>query len=467
MTEDNLSLNDNNGTNTSSTNAVHSSALSKRAHGYIKSSPSWTAAVGKVFADPYDKEENPDGYINLGVAENVLLHDALRERIEKQRKNTEVNPRLFGYGTFSGSLALRTKLKWLFEERLMRGVELSVDNIAIGNGSGPILEQLAYLLSDVGDIFVIPAPYYMGFELDMQTRCGGEVVPWNMRLVKVSEASETEPEQWRYELDFDALDALYDKYGSRIRGLVWTNPHNPTGQIFSENDTKRILAWSIERSIAVISDELYGLSAYNARSGPQLVSTMAVAEKYASELGGLDRVHAAVHVVYSFSKDFGLNGYRVGVLCSKNSALLSAFASVSVFTLASNETQQTVAELISDHNDVDQFLDSSNEMLLATWNKAKSFLCEHGVPVVEPAAGMFLWCNLLQCNKNKSFTLDADGEKELWLHLLDTAKTYITPGFVFRSTDNAGWFRICATCAPEETMLEGLKRIFAALQDSK
>lgn len=67
MTEDKHSLNDNNGTNNSNTNTVHSGALSKRAHGYIKSSPSWTAAVGKVFADPYDKEENPDGYINLGV----------------------------------------------------------------------------------------------------------------------------------------------------------------------------------------------------------------------------------------------------------------------------------------------------------------------------------------------------------------------------------------------------------------
>lgn len=67
----------------------------------------------------------------------------------------------------------------------------------------------------------------------------------------------------KYQLDVNALinavetklskDANWKKYGA----VVLNNPHNATGQIFNEEDLKRLVKWLLEREILVIDDLSY------------------------------------------------------------------------------------------------------------------------------------------------------------------------------------------------------------------
>ena len=70
-----------------------------------------------------------------------------------------------------------------------------------------------------------------------------------------------------------------------------------------------------------------------------------------------------VHIVYGLSKDFCLNGFRIGILYSENSELLSALQSNSFFSYPSNLTQGMLANMLDDDTWVEWFLKENQSRL--------------------------------------------------------------------------------------------------------
>ena len=58
----------------------------------------------------------------------------------------------------------------------------------------------------------------------------------------------------RYEIDFDALRASIDP---NTRLLMFCNPHNPTGRVFTRSELEQIAAIAIEHDLVVLSDEIH------------------------------------------------------------------------------------------------------------------------------------------------------------------------------------------------------------------
>lgn len=137
---------------------------------------------------------------------------------------------------------------------------------------------------DAGDEVLVVSPSYASY-LQAIRLAGG--VP---RYVALDE-----------DANFDlAPEVIADAAGRRTRAILLCNPNNPTGTVFSRAQTLRMLAIAEEHDLLVITDEVY----------KDFVYTEQGIFSAAMEPAARPRVIR----VFSFSKAFGMTGWRVGFL---------------------------------------------------------------------------------------------------------------------------------------------------------
>ena len=95
-------------------------------------------------------------------------------------------------------------------------------------------------------------------------------------------------------------DAIADAVSRRTRAILLCNPNNPTGTVFSRAQTLRMLRVAAEHDLLVITDEVY----------KDFVYSEAGIFSAAMEPSARERVIR----VCSFSKAYGMTGWRVGFL---------------------------------------------------------------------------------------------------------------------------------------------------------
>lgn len=151
---------------------------------------------------------------------------------------------------------------------------------------GSIEAIAATLLASIddGDEVLVVSPTYASY-LPAIRLAGG--VP---RFVALKEDA-------NFDLDPEAID---EAAGRRTRALLLCNPNNPTGTVFSRQQTQRMLRVAEEHDLLVITDEVYKDFVY----GEQPIFSAAM------EPSARERVVR----VCSFSKAYGMTGWRVGFL---------------------------------------------------------------------------------------------------------------------------------------------------------
>jgi aminotransferase len=137
---------------------------------------------------------------------------------------------------------------------------------------------------DEGDEVLVVSPTYASYLPAI--RIAGGVPRW----VPLNEDA-------NFDLD---PDAIADAVGRRTRALLLCNPNNPTGTVFSREQTQRMLRVAAANDLLVITDEVYKDFVY----GTQPIFSAAM-EPTARE---------RVIRVCSFSKAYGMTGWRVGFL---------------------------------------------------------------------------------------------------------------------------------------------------------
>lgn len=60
----------------------------------------------------------------------------------------------------------------------------------------------------------------------------------------------------------------------------------------------------------------------------------------------LQQPHSNIHLLYGFSKDFGVNGFRAGVVASKNQRVMSALTELAYFTGVPTVMQNLLCDLM-------------------------------------------------------------------------------------------------------------------------
>ena len=189
------------------------------------------------------------------------------------------------YTSSIGIPALREAISGYYAERF--GVDVPASRIVVTSGASAALLLAFGATLEAGDEVILSDPGY----------------PCNRNLIRLYDAeavgAPVGPAE-NYQLSIDAVAA---KWSDRTRGVLICSPSNPTGTMIDAADLAELVRWTTDRSGIAFVDEIYGELVYDRAPSTALSST------------------SDVFVVNSFSKTFGMTGWRLGWLVCPEWAL--------------------------------------------------------------------------------------------------------------------------------------------------
>ena len=372
-------------------------------------------------SNPYDKNHNPGGIINLGTAENRMVYDIVQEKLN-EIDISEMPEEYTHYCKLSGTDQFRDKLSKFFNHYMKPTEEIDREDIYVTNGCGTVLEALGYAICNEGDGILIPAPYYCGFKSDLEQRAKVKTYP-------VFLTSKPKLDEKPFALTVENLEETLlraEDEGGNIRALLLSNPNNPLGTIYTEQELEAYVKFCDDYKIHLIVDEIYMQSVYDEKTSFTNVLALKDIMKYRDN----------VHVVWGFSKDFGLSGFRCGMAITHNKELQSALGSMGYYTSVPTITQYVFEQLITDPVWLEKLSAKYCERLSACSKCVIEELKNSNIEYICPSGGIFIWVNFSKYLKSPK----KESEMNFFNTLMDSG-IYVVPGSAFECKE-PGWFRI-------------------------
>lgn len=398
--------------------------ISNRAEILFKETPPLVVAHFKCAEDPYHPDNNPNGYINFGTAENFLVE---KELLDKIAETPALQAKHLHYTYPWGSPELRQSYT-SFLKKFLNIQCIDAESVAVGCGLSSIIEILSYSIFNEGDKVLTISPLYNGFYHDFETRFKAKIT--------LSHSLD-----YQGKLDLNALRQDIER--ERPRVLLINNPHNPLGYTYSANEVRSIIELAKEYEIKIIADEVYANSDFGEKKFTSFLDPQFEDINYQD----------SIYHLYGMAKDFALSGFKVGFFASTDKRVTQAVQSVAYFHTVSTQTQHTVTHLINDHQWCSQLFKKNKGRLSESFEILNQKLHDLGIGHFPSESGIFTMIDLSSYLKEKT----SEAEMELFNYLIDDLKISITPGQFFGSSE-LGYFRVCYA-KPQKVLLTFLKRL--------
>ncbi|XP_010556490.1 PREDICTED: 1-aminocyclopropane-1-carboxylate synthase 11 [Tarenaya hassleriana] len=398
--------------------------------------------------NPYHETLNPAGIVQMGLAENQLSFDFIESWLDehpevlglKSKKEESVFRELALFQDYHGLPAFKDAMAKFMAKIRDNKVKFDPTKIVLTAGSTSANETLMFCLADPGDAFLLPAPYYPGFDRDLKWRTGVEIVP-----IHCSSSN-------GYKITGDALEDAYEraqKRGLKVKGVLITNPSNPLGTSATREELDLLLTFTASKKIHMVSDEIYSGTVFDS---PEFTSILEAATDKNMDLD--KDTWKQIHVVYSLSKDLGLPGFRVGMIYSNDEKVISAATKMSSFGLISSQTQHLLANMLGDEKFTNNYLEENRKRLRERRDMMVSGLKRAGISCLKGNAGLFCWVDMRHLLKSNTF----EAENELWTKIVCEVGLNISPGASCHC-DEPGWFRVCFANMSEKTLGVAMNRV--------
>ena len=319
-----------------------------------------------------------------------------------------------GYQPTMGTPELRKAMAGFY--RRWYGVELDATKEIlplIGSKEGILHVTLAFV--NPGEGVLVPNPGYPTYT-SLSKILGARIVNFNL----------CEGKGWQP--DFDELEAM-DL--SDVK-LMWTNyPNMPTGAPAQMKTYERLVRFATDHHIVVVNDNPYSL----------------ILNEHPLSLLQVDGAKECCIEFNSMSKSHNMPGWRVG-LCASNAEFISWVLKVkSNVDSGTFRGIQLAAAKAYDNED-----DWHREANIGVYRRRR-MLAEQIMETLKcdydkNQVGMFLWGRIPDKWENA---------EELTERVLQQARVFITPGFIFGS--NGERFIRISLCAKEENIEKALSRI--------
>lgn len=396
--------------------------------------------------NPYHDVHNPSGIIQMGLAENQLSFDLIESWIARnpdavglKKSGASIFKELALFQDYHGLPAFKNALVKFMAEIRGNKVKFDPNKLVLTAGSTSANETLMFCLAGRGDAFLVPTPYYPGFDRDLRWRTEVEIVP-----IHCSSSND-------FQITMPALEKSYqeaERLDLKVKGVLITNPSNPLGTTMTRDELNHLITFSMAKNIHIVSDEIYSGTVFDC---PKFISiTEALMDRH---LENTD-IWSRIHVVYSLSKDLGLPGFRVGMIYSNNETLVSAATKMSSFGLISSQTQYLLSGMLSESKFTNNYMEKNRKRLRKRKEMLVSGLQSAGIKCLKSNAGLFCWVDMRHLLSSQTF----EAEKELWKKILFDVGLNIPPGSSCHCSE-PGWFRICFANLSEGTLKVAMKRI--------
>ncbi|MDD7543423.1 MAG: pyridoxal phosphate-dependent aminotransferase [Peptoniphilaceae bacterium] len=225
----------------------------------------------------------------------------------------------FPHGTlqYSNSTGLEVMRQAQANYYTRLGLSYQPEEIFVTAGATEAIQFALLSLLDPGDELLLLEPFYTNYSML------SEILGVQIRSVMTSiETNYSIP-------DMSVLEAAVT---SKTKAILFSNPGNPTGRVYTREELDRIVALSKKHHLSVISDEVYREFNF---SGHEFIS---IAE--------YDEIRDQLVLLDSASKKYACCGSRIGTLSTKSAALQAAINKLCNLRLCSPTLEQyAIAQL--------------------------------------------------------------------------------------------------------------------------
>ena len=317
------------------------------------------------------------------------------------------------YTPATGLWALREKIAGFYKTRY--GVTVEPQRVVVTPGASAALQLVLAVLVNNGDQVLLADPGY----------------PCNRNFVHLLNA---EP----LAIPVDAASGyqplpqqVSDRWTQQTRALLVASPSNPTGTLLDEQTLREYHAITERHGGSLIVDEIYHGLTYD---GPAHTALS---------------VSDDIFIINSFSKYFGMTGWRLGWLIAPREVIPEIDKLAQNLFLAAPTLAQYAA-LCAFDEDVITILDARRDEFRARRDYLLPALREIGFDIpVSPAGAFYLYAD---CSR---FT---DDSYDFAVRLLEETGVAVTPGLDFGSHQPERHVRFAYTTSLEN-LQEGVRRL--------
>jgi aspartate aminotransferase len=333
------------------------------------------------------------------------------------------DPANFRYTAAAGLPALREAIaaKTLRDS----GLEVSPSQIIVTNGGKQSVYQAFQAVVNPGDEVLLPAPYWTTYPEAIQLADGTPV--------EVFAGSEQD-----YKVTVDQLEAART---DRTTALVFVSPSNPTGSVYTEEETRAIGEWALAHGIWVITDEIYQNLTYDGARAVSIVEAV-------PELAG------QTILVNGVAKTYAMTGWRVGWMIGPADAIRIAANLQSHLTSNVNNVAQraTIAALNGPQDEAERMreaFDRRRRLIVDELSRIP------GVSVPTPQGAFYAYPDVTGLLGREWAGRRVETSLELADLILDEAEVAVVPGEAFGPS---GFLRLSYALGDDQ-LLEGVRRL--------
>lgn len=333
------------------------------------------------------------------------------------------DPSNFRYSPAAGLPALKKAIA----EKTLRDSGITVDPsqvLVTNGGKQAVYEAFATVLGD-GDDVLLPAPYWTTY-------------PEAIRLAGANPIEVFAGSDMEYKVTPEMLEAAYTP---STKALIFVSPSNPTGSVYTPEETKAIGQWALEKNIFVLTDEIYEHLTYDGVPFTSIVKAMPELAENTVVLNGV-------------AKTYAMTGWRVGWMIAAQDVIKAATNLQSHLTSNVNNIAQIAAlEAVSGPLDaveeMHKAFDRRRQMIVEGLNAIDGVLCP------APKGAFYAYADVRGLLGKTIAGKTPQSSAELAAIILEEAEVAVVPGEAFGPS---GYLRLSYALG-EDDLKEGLARL--------
>ncbi|MGO2684720.1 MAG: pyridoxal phosphate-dependent aminotransferase [Microbacterium sp.] len=305
------------------------------------------------------------------------------------------------------------------------GLEVAPSQVIVTNGGKQSVYQAFQAVVNPGDEVLLPAPYWTTY-------------PEAIRLADGTPVEVFAGADQDYKVTVDQLEAARTE---RTTVLVFVSPSNPTGSVYTAEETRAIGEWAVEHGIWIISDEIYQNLTYEGVKATSIVEAVPDAA-------------AQTILVNGVAKTYAMTGWRVGWMVGPADAIKVAGNLQSHLTSNVNNIAQraAVAALNGPQTEAHAFRDAFDrrrKLIVSELSKID------GIRVPNPLGAFYVYPDVQGLLGKTWAGKTPTTSLELADLILDEAEVAVVPGEAFGPS---GYLRLSYALGDDQ-LLEGIQRL--------
>ncbi|AQU70882.1 pyridoxal phosphate-dependent aminotransferase [Streptomyces niveus] len=312
------------------------------------------------------------------------------------------------------------------------GYEIDPAQVLVTNGGKQAIYEAFAAILDPGDEVIVPAPYWTTY-------------PESIRLAGGVPVEVVADETTGYRVSVEQLEAARTE---RTKVVLFVSPSNPTGAVYSREDTEAIGRWAVSHGLWVMTDEIYEHLVYGDAEFTSLPTVV-------------PELRDKCVVVNGVAKTYAMTGWRVGWIVGPKDVVKAAtnLQSHATSNVANVSQAAALAALTGSLDAVDEMrvaFDRRRGTIVRMLNEIDGVVCP------EPEGAFYVYPSVKALLGKEIRGRRPESSVDLATLILEEAEVAVVPGEAFGTP---GYLRLSYALGDED-LVEGVARLQKLLAEA-